>query len=261
MRPRIARMVIGASTTGLLAVTGVTALPGTAATPAAAATIHPGSEVNFGGISCESGAVLRQGATVYLAIPASCGGIDLGKTQDGCVEPVTPVGIPVSIQGARYNGRLIYNSFSQMQKTGIRSANECYYNDLALVRVDRRDRSRVTAAIPGTDGPRQAPCSMPSSGTALRLGTASGKAGATHNAGWATDVSSMAMLKTADAGAPVTVGDKLFGMLTVLPVGPIPDVPLMETPGAVYNLAKAIKLLRALPRFRHVRLVRAGDRV
>jgi hypothetical protein len=253
--------MVGASTAGLLMLSGISALPGSAATPAASTSIHPGGEVNFGDISCEIGAIMRQGPTVYLAIPASCGGIDLGKTQDGCVEPVTPLGIPVSIEGARFRGTTVYNSFTEMQKTGVRGMNRCFYNDLSLIRVDRRDRSRVTATIPGTAAPKVVPASLPKSGTALRLGSDSGTAGATHNSGWAAEVSSMAMLKTADAGAPVTVGNKLFGMLTVLPAGPIPMVPLIEQPGQVYSLARAIKELRAVPRFRHIQLVRAGQHV
>ncbi|HWA65896.1 MAG TPA: hypothetical protein VG899_05950 [Mycobacteriales bacterium] len=270
MASRVARaMVVTTASAGLLAAPALSALAispavaaATSATGAGAAkTIHPGGEVNFGDISCEIGAVMRQGATVYLAVPASCGGIDLGKVQDGCVEPVSPGGVPASIGGAIYRGTLVYNSFTEMQKTGVRSPDRCYFNDLALIRVDRRDRTRVTATIPDTSGPRMVSTSMPASGTALRFGSASGSAGGTHNAGWATDVTSTAMLKTADAGAPVTVADKLVGMLTVLPAGPIPDVPLFQTPGQVYSLAKAIKLLREVPRFRHIRLVRAGQRV
>jgi hypothetical protein len=252
------------TTAGLLGLPVVAALPSSsalAASSATAATIHPGGEVNFGGISCEIGAVMRQGATVYLAVPASCGGIDLGKVQDGCVEPITPSGVPASIEGAKHRGTVVYNSFTQMQRTGVLNQNHCYYNDLALIRVDRRDRSRVTATIPDTAGPRAVPTSMPSSGTPLRLGSATGSAGGTHNAGWATSVTSIAMLKTADAGAPVTVGSKLYGMLTVLPAGPIPYVPLMQTPGQVYNIAKAIQLLHTDPRFRRIRLLHAGQRV
>jgi hypothetical protein len=259
--PRIVRAAVATSVAGLLGLSAAAALPGATAAAATARTIHPGGEVNFGGISCEVGAVLRQGQAVYLAVPASCGGIDLGKVQNGCVEPITPIGVPAFIGGAKYRGTLVYDSFTEMQRTGVSNPNHCYYNDLALVRVNRRDRARVTATIPNTAGPRTAPMSMPSSGTALRLGTATGSAGPTHSAGWATNLSSMAMLKTADAGAPVTVGNKLYGMLTVLPAGPIPDVPLMQTPGQVYNLAKAIKLLRAVPKFRHIQLVRAGQQV
>ncbi|HEX3899149.1 MAG TPA: hypothetical protein VHW74_08245 [Mycobacteriales bacterium] len=261
MRPRIVRVGVATTTAALLGLPALAGLPGATVAAATTKTIHPGGEVNFGGISCEIGAVLRQGHAVYLAVPASCGGIDLGKVQNGCVEPITPLGVPAFIGGARYRGTVVYNSFTEMQKTGVLNQNHCYYNDLALVRVDRRDRVRVTSTIPDTAGPKAVPSSMPSSGTALRLGSATGSAGATHNAGWATELTSMAMLKTADAGAPVTVGNKLFGMLTVLPAGPIPDVPLMQTPGQVYSLAKAIKLLRAVPRFRHIRLVRAGQQV
>ena len=243
-----------------LGVPVATASPQALAAPHAAAGIHPGGEVNFGNVSCEIGVVMRQGHNLYLAIPGSCGGIHLGKVQDGCSEPLTPVGSPVSIQGARHHGLLVYNSFTQMQRTGVTDPNRCYYNDLALVRVNRHDRHLVTATIPGTGAPRSVLTTLPKSGTSMKVGGATASAGATRHGGWVLETSTMAMLKTADVGAPVTIGNKLVGMLLVLPKGPIPMVPLLQSPGQIFNLARAIKQLHKVHRFRHVALVRAGQR-
>jgi hypothetical protein len=250
----VRRLVIGAAIVGL----GLPAASGFAASPlgpAPARGIHPGSEVNFGGVSCEVGAVMRQRATVYLAIPASCGGIDLGKVQDGCYAPVSPTGLPVSIEGAKHHGTLVYNSFTVMQREGVTRHNLCYYNDLALVRVDRRDRHLVSASIPGVGAPRGIFRRLPASGTSLKLGTASGTAGATHHRGWEVDATTVSSLSTWQAGAPVTAGSKLVGMLIVLPSGPIPMVPVMQSPAEIYNMARSIALLRKTPGFRHVHLV------
>jgi hypothetical protein len=247
--------------TAALGVPLVTTSPGAVAASRPAATIHPAGEVNFGGVSCEIGAVMRQGHTVYLAIPASCGGIDAGKVQDGCAEPITPAGLPVSIEGAKHRGHLVYNSFTAMQSRGDVSPNRCYYNDLALVKVNRHDRHRVTATIPGTGAPRSVLATLPKSGTSLKFGANTATAGATQHQGWVLLANTMAMLKTANVGAPVTIGNKLVGMLLVLPKGPIPMVPLLQQPGQIFNLARAIKQLHKLPRFRHVRLVHAGERI
>jgi hypothetical protein len=226
------------------------------------ATIHPGGEVNFGGTSCEVGAVMHQGHTVYLAVPASCGGIDPGKVQpQGCYGPITPVGVTVSIEGAKHRGQLVYDSFTEMQLQGETAANRCYYNDLALVRVNRHDRARVTATIPGTGAPRHVLGTLPKSGTAMKFSSNSATAGATQHDGWMLAASTMAMLKTANSGAPVTVGNNLVGMLLVLPKGPIPGVPLLQAPAQIYNLSRAIHELHRVHRFRHVTLVHSGQRV
>lgn len=252
MTPRILRRLAVAATTVGLGLPMVAGLPGpTASAASAATTIHPGGEVNFGDVSCEIAAVLRQGHAVYLAVPASCGGIDLGKVQEGCDEAVSPVGSPVSIQGATHRGTLVYSSFTEMQRKGVTSRDRCYYNDLALIRVNRKDRHLVTGtALQGPTSP------LPGSGTSLLLGTAKATAGATHHHGWEVDASTMSTFSTWQAGAPVTAGDKLVGMLIVLPKGPIPMVPLMQAPAQVYNLARSLAEVRTTPGFHHLRLAR-----
>lgn len=250
----------------LVAAVAAIGMPLLAAAPSVSAagspTIRPGGEVNLGEVSCEIGAVMRQGHTVYLAIPASCGGIDAGKVQpQACYGPTIPVGVPVSIGGAKHHGTLVYNSFSEMQHDGVTNPNRCHYNDLALVRVNRHDRHLVSATIPSSGAPRSIAARLPKSGTPLRFGSNSATAGATQAHGWVLMASTSAMLKTADTGAPVTVGKRLVGMLVVLPKGPIPNVPLFEAPAQIFNLARAIHLLHQVPKFRHVHVVHAGEKV
>jgi hypothetical protein len=241
-----------------LAVAGslLPAFAGTApASAAAAGGIHPGVTVTFGGVSCTSGPILRQGSSLYVAIPASCGGIDAGKVQDGCVEPETPVGVPVRIGGAKHRGLLVYNSFSWMQLHGVRNANRCYYDDLALVRVNKLDRSRVSGRIPGRPAPHRVAGSNPSSGSSVRIGSSTATAGASGHGGWELDVT-LTGAKPAQIGSAAVQGSQIVGMLTSVPQGLLP-----AGPSGVYSLHKELAQLRHVPGFRHITLLAAGAKV
>jgi hypothetical protein len=228
----------------------VGALPSADAT--SAKPIHPGISVNYGDVTCTVGAVLREGRRIYLAVPASCGGVELGKTQDGCSAPQSPEGSPVSIQGAKHPGTLVYSSYTQMQLHGVKNPTRCYYNDLSLVRVDRRDRARVTAAIPGVGVPGHVLAKLPAKGTPLRIGADSGTAGATGHKGWELDLDvPTGMFSAKNCGTPVTAGHNLVGMLLILPKGAAPG---LQSPPETYNLARAIRYLRQTPGFRHIHL-------
>jgi hypothetical protein len=226
---------------------------GTVASAAPGSGIHPGSSVTFGDVTCQAGAVMRQGHALYLAIPASCGGIDPGKVQDGCAEPETPIGVHVRIGGARHHGTLVYNSFTQMQLHGVRSPTLCYYNDLALVRLDRRDASRVSGRIPGMRAPSRIASSSPS-GAALVVGSRPATAGAHHHGGWEQDISGAESFTTADVGAPTIRNNRLVGMLTVLPAGLI-----MKSAAEIYSFSRAVRQLHKVAGFHRVKLLRAGQ--
>jgi hypothetical protein len=139
-----------------------------------------------------------------------------------------------------------------MQLHGVKSPTRCYYNDLSLVRVDRRDRARVSAAIPGVGVPRRVLTTLPREGTALRIGNSPGTAGTTHHNGWELDLNDPTTTFTsANCGTSVTAGRDLVGMLLVLPRGPIPG---LQTPPETYNLARSIHYLRRTPGFHRVHL-------
>jgi len=227
--------------------------PGMGAAAAVPPGIHPGSSVTFGDVTCQAGAVLRQRHRLFLAIPASCGGIDPGKVQDGCAEAESPLGVPVKIGGARHKGRLVYNSFTEMQLHGVLSPTLCYYNDLALVKIDRRDASRVSGRIPGRQAPSRIASGAPA-GAAVSVGSEPGTAGAIHHHGWEQDINSVGPFTTADVGAPISRDNYLIGMLIVLPAGAV-----MPAPAEVYNFAKAMRQLHKVRGFHHVRLLRASQ--
>jgi hypothetical protein len=234
-------------------------LPAVAGYPGAAAAtsgVHPGVRVTFGDVTCTVGAILHQRHTLYAAIPASCGGIDAGKVQDGCAEAESPVGIPVDIAGARHPGTLVYNSFTQMQLHGVQNPTKCYYDDLALVKIDPRDAGRVSGAIPGVDpAPKRVARTGPAAGTGMSVDGGAATAGSRHHHGWEQDFTTLGALSQEDVGSPVVVGNHLLGMLIVLPTGL-----LVKSPAEVYSLAKAMKQLHKTPGYRHVVLLRAGQR-
>lgn len=256
MAPQAARRGVGLLLSLATATSFVAGSP--SADAATSKPIHPGVSVNYGDVTCTVGVVLRAGRRVFLGVPSSCGGIDLGKKgKDGCSSPQTPIGSPVSIQGAKHNGKLVYSSFTQMQLHSDTNPRRCYYNDLALVRVDPRDRTRVSAAIPGVGVPTKVAAKLPADGTALKIGTTAGTAGATHHSGWEVDVDSpTGMFKTPDCGSPVTIGRTLVGLLLVLPKGPIPMAPVAQQPAETYNLARSLHYLRQQAHFHRVHLAR-----
>jgi hypothetical protein len=47
----------------------------------------------------------------------------------------------------------------------------------------------------------------------------------------------------------------------VLPSGPLPVVPLFQSPAEVYNLTYALKQLHQAAGFRHVKILHAGQHV
>jgi hypothetical protein len=247
----------------LLLVGVATAIPATAA-PAAASggaahPVHPGRAVSLAGVTCTAGPVLRQGATLYLAIPASCGGIDPGSTQNGCTQADAPVGIPVKIAGARHHGRLAYDSFTRMQSIGTKSSRLCEFNDLALVEINRADRGRVTAAIDGANAPTGVSAHAPAGGRKLTLGSHAVTAGASHHGGWEYDVNGTTSLSVTDVGTVALAGSKVLGMLTVLPGDMTAALPIStpaSPPAEVYSLAKALQFLRKAPGFHHVTLLK-----
>ena len=247
------RRLVSACAISALLLPAAASWPDAAATAVTATGIHPGSSVTFGDVTCQAGAVLRQGHRLFLAIPASCGGIDAGKVQDGCAEAETPIGIPVKIGGAKHRGTLVYNSFTEMQLHGVLNPTLCYYNDLALVQIDPRDASRVSGRIPGMQAPRRIAGSSPS-GAAVSMGSTPGTAGARHHHGWEQDISSLGMFSTKDVGTPTIRHNRLVGMLIVLPAGLV-----LQSPAEVYSFRKAMRQLHKARGFHRVRLLRAGQ--
>jgi hypothetical protein len=227
--------------------------PVAGAAGSSARPIHPETAVTVGGITCQAGVALRQGATVYLGIPASCAGPLPGQVQDGCQQAEAPIGAPATIAGARHRGTLVYNSFTRMQVAGTTTAARCDDNDLALIRLNRADRHLVAGAIPGGVAPTAVSGHGPAAGSSVELGGSSETAQASTESGWVYNVRVAGSLPDSDVGEPLVQSGRLMGMLTVLP-SLLPFEPKAE----VYNLHRALVLLRRTKGFHHVVLIRAG---
>jgi hypothetical protein len=144
--------------------------PAAAWAPADRATIHPGVQVFTGDAQCTSNFVFRKpGAkrkgkkrragkrrkppVFYLGQAAHCAATGAATETDGCQARALPRGTPVRIDGASRPGRLAYSSWLTMQRVGERDADACAFNDFALIRIARADRSRVNPSLPVFGGP------------------------------------------------------------------------------------------------------------
>jgi hypothetical protein len=142
-------------TTLSLATFGLVLLPGVASAwaPAATAPVHPGVQTFTNGAQCTSNFVFEEGSTVYLGQAAHCSGTGGQTETDGCTSGSLPLGTPVEVSGASKPGVLAYNSWLTMQAAGASDPDTCAYNDLALIRLDPADLSRVNPSVPGYGGP------------------------------------------------------------------------------------------------------------
>ncbi len=132
-------------------------------TAAAKATITPGVQMYTKGAQCTANFVFtdRRGR-VYVGYAAHCAGLGEATDTDGCEARSVRLGTKVDFvtggslvgSGRRIaRGKLVYSSWITEHRLGTKAANTCAYNDLALVKVKRRDIKRVNPSIPFFGGP------------------------------------------------------------------------------------------------------------
>ncbi len=121
--------------------------------PADQATIHPGVQTITEGAQCTSNFVFQDGSSVYLGQAAHCSGTGAATETNGCDSESLPLGTPVEVDGAAHPGILAYNSWLTMQANGETDADNCAFNDLALIRLDPADVASVNPSVPGFGGP------------------------------------------------------------------------------------------------------------
>jgi hypothetical protein len=145
------------------------AKPGTASTaapsyaPADTAKIHPGTQMYTDGAQCTANFVYTDGSgTTYVGYAAHCAGTGAATDTNGCDAQSLPLGTKVDFaeggslvsEGTRVGGgTLVYSSWLTMQQRGETDENTCAYNDLALVKVDAADVSKVNPSVPFWGGP------------------------------------------------------------------------------------------------------------
>ena len=127
------------------------------------AQIHPGVQMYTEGAQCTANFVFTDGAgNTYVGYAAHCAGTGEATDTNGCDAGSLPLGTRVDfVEGGSLvgegttvgSGTLAYSSWLTMQRRGETDENTCAYNDLALVKVDAADVSKVNPSVPFWGGP------------------------------------------------------------------------------------------------------------
>jgi hypothetical protein len=115
------------------------------------------------GAQCTANFVYTDGSgNTYVGYAAHCAGTGTATDTDGCQAGSLPLGTRVTFnEGGSLidegtvvgSGTLVYSSWVTMHQLGTTEANTCAYNDLALVKVDAADVSKVNPSVPFWGGP------------------------------------------------------------------------------------------------------------
>ena len=163
-----ARALLSVGATAVLTSASIAATSGSsqaapAWAPADTATIHPGVQMYTEGAQCTANFVYSDGAgNTYVGYAAHCAGTGEATDTNGCDAASLPLGTKVDFveggslagEGTKVgSGTLAYSSWLTMQREGETDENTCAYNDLALVKVDSADVSKVNPSVPFWGGP------------------------------------------------------------------------------------------------------------
>ncbi|HVF05046.1 MAG TPA: serine protease [Frankiaceae bacterium] len=157
MTQRIRTSVAAAALLAGSAVLGTTspasAVPAWA--PFATATVKPGVQTLTNGGQCTANFVFYDNNNdVYIGQSAHCASTGGPTDTNGCITGSQPLGTNVTVRGATYPGKLAYSSWRAMQSASTPpTADQCAYNDFALVKLDTRDYGKVNPSIPKWGGP------------------------------------------------------------------------------------------------------------
>jgi hypothetical protein len=131
--------------------------------PAATAKIHPGTMMYTDGAQCTANFVYTDANfNTYVGYAAHCAGTGSSTDTDGCKTASLPLGTKVTFneggslisEGTQVgSGTLVYSSWLTEKQLGTSDANTCAYNDLALVKVNAADVSKVNPSVPFWGGP------------------------------------------------------------------------------------------------------------
>jgi hypothetical protein len=210
--------------------------------PAAKAAITPGVQMYTKGAQCTANFVFTDSVgRVYVGYAAHCAGTGQATDTDGCRSGSHPLGTAVRFaRGGTVvsdgttvgHGRLVYSSWITEHRLGTSDANTCAANDLALVRVDPDDVSKVNPSVPTWGGPTGV-AAAPRSGdqvytwgySSLRPTDAvSPKTGVTtqrSNAGWGFEVYTVSPGVPGDSGSGfMDASGRAVGVLSTLTLAP-----------------------------------------
>jgi hypothetical protein len=203
--------------------------------PASSATIHPGVQVFTNGAQCTSNFVFYDASNVYLGQAAHCSSEGGQTDTDGCTTQSLPIGTPVDVTGASKPGTLVYNSWITMQQQGEANADTCAFNDLALIKIDPADVSKVNPSIPFWGGPTGLNDTIGTGQKVLSYGNSELRLGITQLSpkegyelaqdgnGWSHQVGTITPGIPGDSGSAfIDKQGRAFGVLSTLALAPIP---------------------------------------
>src|SRR3954463_812142 len=250
---RSLRTLLATLAAACLALAGLVASTGTAQAaptwaPAGTALIHPGTMLYTDGPQWPANFVSTDGAgNVSVGYAAHCAGTGSSTDTNGCATDSVPLGPRVDLTNdgnlAREgtivgHGTLAYSSWITEHQLGTSNANTCAYNDLALVRIDAGDVSKVNPSVPFWGGPTDIDTDGTATGdrvwtygnSSLRAGLSplSPQTGIRHgdqaaDGGWSHPLYTVSPGIPGDSGSGfMTQGGKAVGVLSTLGLAPLP---------------------------------------
>jgi hypothetical protein len=250
---RVRRSLLASAAAALLTVAGLAATTGSADAapswaPASTAAIHPGTMMYTAGAQCTANFVYTDGAgNVYVGYAAHCAGLGESTDTNGCTTNSVPLGTVVDFtndgnpadEGTIVgHGKLAYSSWITEHQLGTSDANTCAYNDLALVKVDAADVSKVNPSVPFWGGPTGIDTNGTAAGDRVwTYGNSSLRAGlsplsphtgislgdAAADGGWSHPLYTVSPGIPGDSGSGfMTTGGKAIGVLSTLGLAPLP---------------------------------------
>lgn len=228
--------------------------------PVGQATVHPGVQTFTAGAQCTSNFVYTDGSNVYLGQAAHCSSTGASTDTNGCTSGSLPIGTPVTVTGAGKPGTLVYNSWLTMQGKGETDPDACQYNDLALIKLDPGDVSKVNPSVPGFGGPTGVGAAADQS-TVYSYGNSELRGGVTKlspKQGIVVQTDGNGWSRTAYTITPGIPGDSGSGFLnsTGQAFGVLSTLQILPTAGSngVGDLGKELAYMRANTSFSAVQL-------
>lgn len=250
---RLSRSIMAILFAACLAAAGLVASTGTAQAapswaPADSALIHPGTMMYTDGAQCTANFVYTDGAgNVYVGYAAHCAGQGAATDTNGCNVDSVPLGTRVDFtndgnlasEGTIVgHGTLAYSSWITEHNLGTTDANTCAYNDLALVKVDAADVSKVNPSVPFWGGPTGIDTDGTKAGDRVwTYGNSSLRGGAAPlsphtgislgddaaDGGWSHPLYTVTPGIPGDSGSGfMSAGGKAVGVLSTLGLAPLP---------------------------------------
>jgi hypothetical protein len=182
---------------------------------------------------------------VYVGYAAHCAGKGAATDTDGCRTASHPLGTTVTFrrdgnlvsEGTKVGtGRLVYSSWITMRRLGTRNADQCSYNDFALVRVGRAHVGKVNPSVPFWGGPTGLATTDPGVGSRVfsfgnsslrggveELGPKTGLVTGTTGHGWSHSVYTVTPGIPGDSGSGfLDARGGALGTLSTVAIAPVP---------------------------------------